>query len=111
MPISKKYLKAFRSFQSQYCTSKYGKAGVKDKPVDGIPSCPKGRQVFYATMKSKGIDYTKELALSPEDVRAITPKVIAGIKRKKKKKKCLSELSEKELLDLSVELLIKEREE
>ena len=62
MPISKKYIGMFKSMQKQYCTAKYGKAGIKDKKVQGIPSCPKGRGVFYATAKKKGIDYKGSLS-------------------------------------------------
>jgi len=61
MPISKKYLKIFKAMQKQYCTAKYGKAGRKDKKVQGVSSCPKGRQVFYAWANKKGIDYTLSL--------------------------------------------------
>lgn len=57
MPISKKYLKMFRSMMKQYCTSKYGKDGRIDKTVQGVPSCKKGRGVFYATARKQGIDY------------------------------------------------------
>lgn len=43
---------------NQYCTGK-----TKDRtlgPVDsGIKTCKKARSVFYATMRSKGIDYTE----------------------------------------------------
>ena len=99
MPIAKKWLKTLRSMSKTYCKGNY------DKTVDGVPTCPKSRSVFYATMKKKGIDYTKGLALEPKDVKAITPKVFP------KKKKHLSELSEKELLELAAELLVKEREE
>lgn len=84
MPISSKYLKIFKSMQKTYCTSKYGKDGIKDKEVQGIPSCPKGRGVFYATMKKRGIDYTK-LIIST-DITPIIPKVF-GTKKKTKKAK------------------------
>jgi len=57
MPISKKYLKVLRSMVSQYCTSKYGADGRRDKYVQGIHTCPKARQVFYAKMRKEGIDY------------------------------------------------------
>lgn len=84
MPISKRYLKIFKSMQKTYCTSEYGKDGIKDKNVQGISSCPKGRQVFYATMKDRGIDYTK-LIIST-DITPIIPKVF-GTKKKTKKAK------------------------
>jgi len=42
----------------QYCNiSKYGNDGRRDKWVQGVHTCPKARQVFYATMRKKGIDY------------------------------------------------------
>jgi len=47
--------------QKQYCISKYGKAGIRDKKVQGISSCPKGRQVFYAWANKRGIDYKLSL--------------------------------------------------
>ena len=59
----------FRSMQKQYCTSKYGKDGRIDKTVQGVPSCKKGRQVFYATVRKEGIDYTMDVdEMSLEEV-------------------------------------------
>jgi len=72
MPISSKYLKVLRGMVKQYCTSKYGAGGRKDKPVQGVSTCPKARQVFYATMNKRGIDYTLELGLSEEEIKELS---------------------------------------
>ena len=39
-------------------TKKYCK-GKLDKTQDGVKTCQKALSVFYATLKKKGIDYTK----------------------------------------------------
>jgi len=56
----------------QYCTAKYGKGGRKDKFVQGISTCPKARQVFYAKMNKMGIDYTLALGLSDEEIKDLS---------------------------------------
>jgi len=93
MPIAKKYLKIFRGMAKQYCTSKYGSGGIKDKWVQGVHSCPKSRQVFYSKMRKEGIDYrklgfsTEELKIFDElagitttDVLPLQPKIFPGKK-------------------------------
>jgi len=85
MPISSKYLKVLKGMSNQYCTAKYGKGGRRDKNVQGVSTCKKSRQVFYAYMNKMGIDYTlsddefkefKELSLSGDDLTKVAAELI-----------------------------------
>jgi len=40
-------------------TKKYCKGKKLEKGKEGVMTCSKARSVFYATMKSRKIDYTK----------------------------------------------------
>ena len=55
MPIHPRWLKVFNSMTKTYCKGKKLKKFNEYEP----PTCSKARNVFYATMKAKGIDYTK----------------------------------------------------
>lgn len=62
MPVPEKYRGMVRSMVSQYCDiKKYGKDGrMDDKTIDGIASCPKARQVFYAWANKHGMKLSEE---------------------------------------------------
>jgi len=60
LPIHPRWLKVLRSMTDTYCKGKLKTYG------EGVPTCPKARSVFYATMRAKKIDYTT--APSSEEV-------------------------------------------
>ena len=53
MPIHSQYRKVLQAMTKKYCKGKL------DKNQEGIKTCQKALSVFYATMKTKNIDYTK----------------------------------------------------
>ncbi len=54
MPIHPRYKKVLKAMTKQYCKGK-----LSYSKNEGMMTCPKAKSVFYATMKAKGIDYTK----------------------------------------------------
>lgn len=53
VPIHPRYRKVLEKISEKYCNT-------RDMSQDGVKTCKKALQVFYATMKTKNIDYTKE---------------------------------------------------